>query len=149
MKITDNQGKTQIESITVEVLESDKTDNDLTDIIDINSVLNVISENAVNGEEVGLTVNAYDSVNLDTQIFYSLTDDGGGRFQINSETERTIKNNNLLSFKNASSHEIIVEAVSEIGHLKLKHLLLRFLDHFVKEIQRVFIMRLTTLHIKI
>ena len=88
LKITDNQGNTQIESITVEVLESDKTDNDLTDIIDINSVLNVISENAVNGEEVGtFTVNAYDSVNLDTQIFYSLTDDAGGRFQINSETE--------------------------------------------------------------
>ena len=82
-------------------------------------------------KKLGLTVNAYDSVNLDTQIFYSLTDDAGGRFQINSETQIvTIKNNNLLSFKNASSHEIIVEAVSEIGHLKTQTFTIKISDHF-------------------
>ena len=93
-----------IYSNTTEIYDINNITNNLTDLYDINSVLNIISENANNGDEVGITAKIYDFVNPNSQITYNLTNDAGGRFQINSDNGVvTIKDSNLLSFK-VSTH---------------------------------------------
>ncbi|MGI9275750.1 MAG: VCBS domain-containing protein [Endozoicomonas sp.] len=67
-----------------------------------------IDENSSNGTSVG-TVSASD-VDAGTTLTYSLTDNAGGRFAINSSTgEVTVADGSLLNHENADSHSITVQ----------------------------------------
>lgn len=80
-----------------------------TDPIDINSAANTISDRASNGDLVGITVNSTDFAG-DT-VTYSLTNDAGGRFQIDPTTGVvTVKDARLLNSADATGHIITVQA---------------------------------------
>ncbi|WP_292491896.1 VCBS domain-containing protein [Mesorhizobium sp.] len=68
-----------------------------------------VSEGAANGDAVGITAHAVDA-DGDT-VIYSLTDDAGGRFAINSATGVvTVADASLLNYESATSHSITVQA---------------------------------------
>ncbi len=70
---------------------------------------NLVNENAVNGTAVGIT--AFSSDPDFQPVVYSLTDDAGGRFAIDSNTGVVmVANGALLDFEAATSHSITVQA---------------------------------------
>ncbi|ANC92648.1 DUF4347 domain-containing protein [Azospirillum humicireducens] len=82
-----------------------------TAAIDIDEAPNEVSEAAHTGDTVGLCALSLDSEG--TILTYSLADDAGGRFAIDSVTGLvTVADATLLDFETASSHDIVV-AVSD------------------------------------
>ena len=75
---------------------------------------NTVSEGAANSATVGITAK-FDDVNGGT-ITYSLFDNAGGRFAINSSTGVvTVANAALLNFESATSHNITVRGSDPSG----------------------------------
>jgi Ca2+-binding RTX toxin-like protein len=75
---------------------------------------NSVSENAANGTIVG-TVNGADP-DAGSTLAYSLTDNAGGRFTINSTTGQiTVANGALLDFETTTSHNITVRVTDQGG----------------------------------
>ena len=80
----------------------------LTDVaptapIDINGAANTIAEGAANGSTVGITASSVDPNGPATT--YSLTDNAGGRFAINSSTGVvTVANGAAIDFETAPGH---------------------------------------------
>jgi len=78
---------------------------------DLNSTSNTIAENASNGSTVGITVHA-ENVDGLTEV-YSLTENAGGRFTINSSTGVvTVLDGTLLNYEANTSHVIKVRATA-------------------------------------
>ena len=74
----------------------------------------VIPENSPNGSVVG-TVTGIDP-DPGTVLTYSLLDDAGGRFLIDSKTgQLTVANSSLLDYEVATSHSIVVRATDQGG----------------------------------
>ena len=74
-----------------------------------------IAENASNGSVVG-SISSVDVDSVDNAA-YSLTDNAGGRFAINSGTGQiTVADGTLLNFEAATSHTIVVRA-TDVGGL--------------------------------
>jgi hypothetical protein len=70
---------------------------------------NEVAENAASGTPVGLTVLAFDPAG--GLVTYSLSDDAGGRYAIDSNTGIvTVQNGSLLDYESATSHSITVIA---------------------------------------
>jgi len=80
--------------------------------VDNNAAANTISEGAVNGDVVsGLAITAPDINN--GPLVYSLLDNAGGRFTVDSASGVvSVANASLLNFETASSHQIVVQAAS-------------------------------------
>jgi hypothetical protein len=77
---------------------------------DNNVASNEVLENSSAGTLVGITAKSSDPGFLDT-VTFSLTDDAGGRFAINSSSGVvTVANGALLDYEAATSHTITVEA---------------------------------------
>lgn len=71
-----------------------------------------VAENSANGTVVG-TASGSDG----TTLTYSLTDDAGGRFAINSSSAQiTITNGSLLDYETATSHQVKVKATDAAGN---------------------------------
>ncbi len=71
-----------------------------------------VAENAANGTVVGLA-SAIDPDRTGT-VTYSLTNNAGGRFAIDSSTGQiTIGNGSLLDFESSASHTIVVQATDQ------------------------------------
>ncbi len=106
LRITDNAGAvSNIASATVNVTNAAPTAP-----VDNNGVLNEVLENAPAGTLVGITAVSSDPGVHDT-VTFSLTDDAGGRFSINSSTGVvTVSNGSLLDYETATCHSITVEA---------------------------------------
>ncbi len=90
------------------------TDNTVGAITDSDVTVDLVSENAANGVAVGITGLATDA---DGDIVtYSLSDDAGGRFSINSNTGViTVANASLLDYETNTSHNITIVATSADG----------------------------------
>jgi len=74
----------------------------------------VISENSSNGSIVGTITGA--DPDLGAVLTYSLLDDAGGRFLIDSATGKlTVANSSLLDYEAATSHSIVVRATDQGG----------------------------------
>ncbi len=77
---------------------------------DNNSDADEVSENAANGTLVGVTASSTDP-GVNDIVSYSLIDDAGGRFAIDSITgEVTVADGSLLDYEIATSHTITVQA---------------------------------------
>jgi Ca2+-binding RTX toxin-like protein len=101
---TDAQGAASSQTFTIAV-----TNTAPITPTDSNADANTVSEGAVNGDAVGLTVGASDVHG--GALIYSLLDDAGGRFAINATTGVvTVANASLLNFEAATSHQIVVQA---------------------------------------
>ena len=76
---------------------------------DSNAALNQVMEGSANGAKVGLTAKAIDPNG--GPLAYSLTDNAGGRFSIDSTTGVvSVANGALLNYESATSHQITVQA---------------------------------------
>ena len=83
-------------------------------LIDSSEAVDQISENAFNGDETGITLNAIDR-DGDT-ITYSLSDDASGRFTVNPESGAvTVADESNIDFEQQASHHITAVASSADG----------------------------------
>lgn len=77
--------------------------------VDADVAADSVSEGAINGDSVGIDADSGDVHG--GPITFSLTNDAGGRFTINSATGVvTVANASLLDFESATSHVITVQA---------------------------------------
>ncbi|MEL6979804.1 MAG: cadherin domain-containing protein, partial [Pseudomonadota bacterium] len=104
---------TGTQTVTINVTDVDEFD--ITPVSDANGGANTVNEAASNGDLVGLTARATDADGTD-DVTYSLSDNAGGRFQIDATSGVvTVANASLLNFEDATSHDITVVATSDDG----------------------------------
>jgi len=102
-------------SLAVTLAVVNLNDNPVSAVSDNNATANSVAENAVNGTVVGITALATDA-DTGATISYSLTDNAGGRFAIDSSTGVvTVADGSLLDYESATSHNITVLATSSDG----------------------------------
>jgi VCBS repeat-containing protein len=91
----------------------DVNETPVTTPVDNNAMINSVAENSANGTIVGITAFASDTDATTNTVTYSLTDNAGGRFAINSSTGVvTVADGSLLDHETATSHSITVRATS-------------------------------------
>ena len=109
---TDGSSSTADMAINVADVTSGDTDNAVGAISDSDTSANQVSENANVGDSVGVTALATDADG--DAVTYSLDDDAGGMFTIDTNTgEVTVAGN--LDYETATSHTITVRATSTDG----------------------------------
>ncbi len=97
---------------TSEFAQNQLVGSPLGAVSDSNVAANQVAENAANGTVVGLVALATDPDGGDT-VSYSLDDNAGGRFAVNTITGVvTVADGTLLDRETASSHNITVRATS-------------------------------------
>ncbi|MFN0318553.1 MAG: DUF4347 domain-containing protein, partial [Burkholderiales bacterium] len=107
---------TLTDTATITINLNDVDEFDVGPITDTNGTGNSVDENAATGTLVGITASASDADATNNTITYSLTNNAGGRFQIDSATGVvTVLNGALLDYESASSHSITVRADSADG----------------------------------
>ncbi len=95
---------------------NDVDEFDVGAVTDSNAAANSVAENAVNGTTVALTASASDADATTNTITYSLTDNAGGRFAINTNSGvASVANGLLLDYETAISHSVTVLASSSDG----------------------------------
>ena len=83
---------------------------------DSDATANDVAENAANGTVVGVTALASDADATNNTILYTLDDDAGGRFGIDSSTGIvTVADGTLLDYESAISHSVTIRASSVDG----------------------------------
>ena len=105
---TSNDGSTSSQVFTITV--SDINETAIGTITDSNAIVDSVVENANVGDTVGITALAID-VDSNDSVTYSLSDDAGGLFVIDSHTG-IVTVNALLDAETATSHTITVLATS-------------------------------------
>jgi hypothetical protein len=111
---TSADGSTSSQSFTVNLTDVDEFD--LGAVSDSNAAANSVSENASNGDAVGITASATDADGSNNTVTYTLSDNAGGRFTINASTGVvTVADDSLLDFETDTSHDITVLATSADG----------------------------------
>ena len=114
VQATSTDGSTSTETFTIN-LTDDTSEAAVGPITDSNATANSVSESIANGTAVGLTALASDADATDT-VTYSLTDNAGGRFAIDTNTGVvTVADTSLLDFETATSHTVTVQATSTDG----------------------------------
>ncbi|QOL49120.1 cadherin domain-containing protein [Massilia litorea] len=110
---TSTDGSTNSQTFTIGV--TNVNDNAVSAVADNDTGTNSIAENAATGTLVGVTAFATDA-DSGAVVTYSLSDDAGGRFAINSTTGVvTVADGTLLDYETATSHNITVLATSTDG----------------------------------
>jgi len=108
VQVSDGQGGTDTQALAVTVANVNEAPTDLA------LSANTVAENAANGTVVG-TVSGSDVDMGDTKT-YSLTDNAGGRFAINSSTGQiTVANRSLINYESATSHNLAVRVTDSGG----------------------------------
>ena len=109
---TDGSFQTRVFTITID----DVDEFDVGPITDSDATANSVDENAANGTVVGVTALASDADATNNTITYTLDDNAGGRFAIDSATGVvTVADGTLLDREAAASHDITVRATSSDG----------------------------------
>jgi hypothetical protein len=94
---------------------------DASPITDTNVAADAVNENSANGTVVGVTANSFDSDATTSTITYTLDDNAGGRFTVNSATGVvTVADGTLLDRETAASHNITVRATSADGSFQTR-----------------------------
>ena len=111
VQVSDGNGGTDSQAITVTVTDSDEFD--VSSTTDVDATADAVAENAANGTAVGITAFASDDDGTNNTVTYSLFDNAGGRFAINSSTGVvTVADGTLLNRETAASHNITIRATS-------------------------------------
>lgn len=98
---------------TFTIVVNDLDESGITPVTDADSSPDQVTENAVIGTVVGITAFATDADSTNNSVTYSLDNNAGGRFAINSLTGLvTVADGTLLNREAAASHSIIVRATS-------------------------------------
>ncbi len=109
---TSQDGSTTSRSFTIQIADVDEFD--VSPINDTNAAANAVNENVAIGTTVGITAFASDGDATTNGITYSLTDNAGGRFAINTTTG-VVTVAGALNFETSTSHSITVLATSADG----------------------------------
>ena len=107
---TDTSTATRVFTITI----GDVDEFDVGAVTDVDATANAVDENAVTGTLVGITASARDADATNNTITYSLDDDAGGRFAIDSVTG-VVTVVGGLDFESNSSLNVLVHATSADG----------------------------------
>ncbi len=115
--ISDAAGSTSSTQITITIQGTNDTPYDLT-----SSAL-AVNENATIGTVIGnITALDFDTAANGEQFTYSLTDNAGGRFSIDSSTGQiTVANSSLLNRESAASHQVTVQVMDAAGATFVKN----------------------------
>ncbi|MEM7541476.1 MAG: cadherin domain-containing protein, partial [Pseudomonadota bacterium] len=113
--VTSSDGSTSTQTYNIAVTD-DTAESAVSAISDTDGVSGGnISENASNGESVGITAEASDADASDS-VTYSLSNDAGGRFAIDTNTGVvTVADASQLNYEVDTSHTIEVTATSSDG----------------------------------
>ncbi|HEX7892491.1 MAG TPA: cadherin domain-containing protein, partial [Ramlibacter sp.] len=115
VRAADTLGNASTQTVTVTVTNADEFGITLNDS---NAAANQVAENAANGSLVGVTALGVDG-DANQAVSYSLTNDAGGRFQIDASTGViTVANGGLLDFEASTSHTVTVLAASTDGSVQ-------------------------------
>ena len=124
---TSTDGSTSVQTFTVN-LADDNTEFSVSAVTDNDGTANSVSESAANGTAVGITALATDADGTDT-VTYSLTDDAGGRFAIDTNTGViTVADNSLLDYETATNHTVTVQATSSDGSTSAQNFTVNLID---------------------
>ncbi|MBK7421190.1 MAG: cadherin domain-containing protein [Nitrospira sp.] len=108
VQVSDGQGGTDTQALAVTVANVNEAPTDLA------LSANTVAEHAANGTVVG-TVSGSDVDMGDTKT-YSLTDNAGGRFAINSSAGQiTVANRSLINYESVTSHNLTVRVTDSGG----------------------------------
>ncbi|MFO0526679.1 MAG: cadherin domain-containing protein, partial [Planctomycetota bacterium] len=114
VRATSADGSWSTQTYTISL--SDVDEFDVGAVTDTDAAANSVAENSANGTTVGFTASATDADGTTNTITYTLDDNAGGRFAINSSTGVvTVANGSLLDRESAASHSITVRATSADG----------------------------------
>ncbi|MCP3953472.1 MAG: cadherin repeat domain-containing protein, partial [Desulfobacterales bacterium] len=105
---TSSDSSTSSQAFTINV--TDINEDVVGPVTDSNVAANSVAEDAINGTVVGITALATDPDGTDT-VTYSLSDDAGGLFTIDTNTG-VITVANALDYETATSHSVTVLATS-------------------------------------
>jgi hypothetical protein len=107
-------GSTILKVFTIPVTDADEFD--VTPVSDVNAAANTVVENSLAGTPVGITARATDGDVSNHTVTYSLTNDAGGRFQIDPVTGFvSVAVGAVLDFETRTSHDITMKATSSDG----------------------------------
>ncbi|MEQ6289383.1 cadherin domain-containing protein, partial [Vogesella sp. GCM10023246] len=110
--VSDSAGATSTTSLSIAITGSNDAPTATTDT---NALANTVMEGAATGTLVGITAHASD-VDNGSVVTYALTDNAGGRFQIDSTTGVvSVADGTLLDYETATSHSITVQASDGLG----------------------------------
>ncbi len=114
VRATSTDGSFQTRVFTISIDDVDEFD--VGSVTDSDATGDAVDENAANGTVVGVTALASDADATNNTITYSLDDNAGGRFTIDSSTGVvTVADGTLLDREAAASHDITVRATSSDG----------------------------------
>ncbi|WP_372720511.1 VCBS domain-containing protein, partial [Novipirellula sp.] len=112
VRVIDQAGGQYEETFTVNLNDVDEFD--VTQASDVDATANVVSENATTTTLVGLTAQATDADGTTNVVTYSLSDDAGGRFAIDSSTG-VVTVAGSLDYETQTAHTITVRSQSSDG----------------------------------
>ncbi|WP_299072234.1 SO2930 family diheme c-type cytochrome [uncultured Paraglaciecola sp.] len=102
--------------------------NPVGDITDANTTANGVSENAVNGDSVGVTALAVDA-SANNSVSYVLADNAGGRFAIDASSGViSVADDTMLDYETTTSHSVEVTATSSDGSTATESFNINVLD---------------------
>ena len=126
VRATSEDGSFNTETFTINVNDVDEFD--IGPISDTDGAADEVAEDAAIGTAVGITANAADADATD-DVSYSLDDDAGGRFQVDSTTGViTVKDQTLLDYEAQSSHNVTVRATSDDGSSSIETFTINLID---------------------
>ncbi|MHB8863840.1 MAG: cadherin domain-containing protein [Pirellulaceae bacterium] len=112
VQVSDGTGGTDTQTISVTITDVDEFD--VGPISDTNVTANAVNENSANGTAVGITANATDADGTNNTITYSLDDNAGGRFAVDSNTG-VVTVAGTIDRETAASYTITARATSIDG----------------------------------
>ncbi len=113
VQVADGVGGSDVQLLNITV--NDVNEYAITTISDTDTASEQVAENSITGTAVGITAFANDGDSTAT-VSYSLQDNAGGRFQIDSNTGVvSVGDGSLLDRETASSHDLTVAAESSDG----------------------------------
>jgi hypothetical protein len=116
--VTDIDGLSRQEAYTIHLADVQETGVSVP--VDLNQVTNRVDENSATGATTGIQVWAFDEEGSTNDVTYSLLDDAGGRFSIDSLSGViSVLNGSLLNREQAGSHQVSVRATSQDGSFSL------------------------------
>ncbi len=109
VKVADSNGGSDTQTINVTV--SDVDEFNVSPVVDVDAAVNTVAENSMVGTVVGIAASAIDADGSNNSVAYSLADDAGGRFAIDSTTGVVIVAA-ALDREASATHDIIIRATS-------------------------------------
>ena len=125
VRATSADGSFSDQSFTILIADVDEFDTG--SVTDSDATANQVAENSSVGTAVGVVASASDADATNNTISYTLTDNAGGRFAIDSSTG-VVTVAGLLDYETATSHTITVLATSSDGSFSSNSFTIQVLD---------------------